>query len=286
METQPTQEILESTAPLAAITRGEIDAQVATAKEYPRTISRCIDDATALATVNTAAAEQCRYGIKRAGKTITGPSIRLAEILAHTWGNNRVAARIIGFDEAGRNIIAEAVFHDLEKNTAVSRQVSRRCVDKQGRRYSDDMLGTTTNAATAIAMRNAIVAGIPRAVWQVVDDAVVQTIAGDAETFATRRNNMLDWFAKHSIDERQVLAAVLRRSVTDITPDDFVQLKALAVGVEAGDADTLDMLRPPKPKQTGPERAREAVSGPLPVEQQIDEMFDGPNQPEPVDVPA
>lgn len=54
---------------------------------------------------------------------------------------------------------AQGVFHDLERNVAITYEVRRRIVDKNGRRYKPDMIGVTANAACSIALRNAILRG-------------------------------------------------------------------------------------------------------------------------------
>ena len=48
-----------------------------------------------MATIDAEVAGSCFYKLSRGGKTIEGPSVRLAEIVASAWGNLKFGARII-----------------------------------------------------------------------------------------------------------------------------------------------------------------------------------------------
>jgi predicted phage-related endonuclease len=78
--------------------RAEIDVQIATAKPVPAQRQGVARLRAQLATLDVETAEQCFYVLPR-GKTVEGPSVRLAEILASAWGNLRYGAEILGADE-------------------------------------------------------------------------------------------------------------------------------------------------------------------------------------------
>jgi hypothetical protein len=149
----------EGPAVLGQIHRAEIDAQVATARRYPRSVKRFLEEAKAIATLEPEIAATCFYSLPRSGKYITGPSVRLAEIVASCWTNLRTSSRII--EDTGTVVKAEAVCLDLERNNGVCITVSRRVTGKDGRRYNDDMVNVTSNAAVSIASRNAIFKVVP-----------------------------------------------------------------------------------------------------------------------------
>ena len=134
---------------LAAINKSEIDTQIATAKQYPRNLARVLNNIETLATMDEDTAASCFYILRRQGKVIEGPSVRMAEIIASSWGNLRLQARIVGND--GKVITAQGVCHDLESNYATSVEVKRRITNKYGKTFSDDMQVVTGNAACAIA---------------------------------------------------------------------------------------------------------------------------------------
>ena len=165
----------------------EINQQIATARRFPRITSRVQKAITDLATLDELTAEECMYSVPRAGKTIEGPSIRFAEIIQQCFGNNRVASRIVRIDLKDKVVEAEGVFFDLENNTATAARIRRRITDKHGRLLNEDMIQQTGNAAASIARRNAILGGIPRALWRQGYDAARHVIMGDIQTLGNRR---------------------------------------------------------------------------------------------------
>ena len=64
-----------------AVERANVDSQVATAKQYPRDISRSVNNSIAMATMDYATAQSCGYALPRGGKPITGPSVHLAKLI-------------------------------------------------------------------------------------------------------------------------------------------------------------------------------------------------------------
>src|SRR5678816_4803120 len=94
------------------------------------------------------------YSLPRGGRNIVGPSVRFAEVVASSWGNIRSGARIIDIDD--KFITAQGQCFDLEKNICVQVEVKRRITKKDGKRYDDDMIGVTGNAACSISLRNAV----------------------------------------------------------------------------------------------------------------------------------
>src|SRR5687768_2626442 len=107
-----------SDSSLSVILKAEIDTQIATAKAYPRSITAFIEKATSIATLNENVAGSCAYALPRGGKSLEGPSVRLAEIVCSSYGNIRTGARVISND--GKIITAQGVCHDLETNNCVT----------------------------------------------------------------------------------------------------------------------------------------------------------------------
>jgi hypothetical protein len=116
---------------LAALTKSEIDVQIATAKQYPRNLSKVLNDIETLATMDSDVAASCFYTLRRQGKLIEGPTVRMAEIIASSWGNLRVQAMVVAND--GKTITARGVCHDLESNYAAATEVKRRITDKMAK---------------------------------------------------------------------------------------------------------------------------------------------------------
>lgn len=218
---------------VALLSNAEINQQIATAKRYPRSVSSFIKKATELVTLNEAIAQQCIYALPRDGKVIEGPSARMAEVIINAWGNSRAGARIVS--DEGNFIVAQAVFHDLEQNVALTYEVQRRITNKSGKRFSDDMIGVTANAACSIALRNAILKGVPKAYWDNIYKKARALVAGDIQSLASKRANALKEFVIFGITEAQILAKLGRSGVADINTDDLVLLFGMLTAIRDGD---------------------------------------------------
>lgn len=218
---------------VAVLNRSEIDQQITTAKRYPRSVAVFIKKASELVTLDESIARQCIYALPRDGKVIEGASARFAEIVANSWGNCRAGARVV--DDSGEFVTSQGVFHDLEANVAITYEVQRRIVDKHGKRYKPDMIGVTANAASSIALRNAILKGVPKAYWESIYQRARKTIAGDYKTLANKRATALQEFQIYGITEVQILSKLGKQGVADITGDDLVLLFGLLTAIRDGD---------------------------------------------------
>lgn len=224
---------VDGSATLEALARGEIDVQIRTAKAFPRSIKRFINEATDMACLDEATAESCMYALPRGGKSIQGPSARLAEIVASAWGNCRAGARVVS--EQDSFVVAQGVFYDLERNVAITFESRRRITDKNGFRYNDDMIGVTANAACSIALRNAVFKGMPKAFWGPVYDAAKKTAIGDAKSLAAKRDEIVAYFGKMGVTLDRILASVGKPSLEDIGAEELVTLKGAASAIKEGE---------------------------------------------------
>lgn len=217
---------IDNAATLEALNRSEIDVQISTAKQYPRVIDTSLARIKAIATVNQDVAAECFYALPRGGKTLEGPSVRLAEIVATSWGNLRVQAQIIGND--GRMITARGICHDLETNVAFSSEVRRGITDRNGKTYNEDMQIVTGNAASAIALRNAIFKCVPKALLATVAAEIKRKAIGEAtDDIGARRTKALAYFAKQGVTEPMILFFLEVGSVEEIGPEELFKLTAV-----------------------------------------------------------
>src|SRR5689334_25197305 len=90
-------------APIESITKAEVDCQIATAHQYPRSLAQFYKRAEAMVTVDEETAQSCFYQLRRKDKDapggykmIEGESIRMAEIVAANFGNLRSAVHVVG----------------------------------------------------------------------------------------------------------------------------------------------------------------------------------------------
>lgn len=236
---------IESASSLEALNRSEIDIQIATARKYPRDVSLSLGRIVELGTTNSATAEECFYSLRRGGRggedsVIEGPSVRLAEIVAASWGNLRVASQIVGND--GKNITARGVCHDLETNVAVACEVRRRITDKYGKTYNEDMQIVTGNAAGAIAFRNAVFKVVPKAV---ISEAVAQIKAKITESvtqdFEESKAKMFAYFAKQGVTKDMILSYFEIGDESEVTPEIVAELRTTVTSIKEKQA-TVDEL--------------------------------------------
>lgn len=216
----------------SAINRAEVDMQIATAKQYPRDVQGALKRIQTIATLDPSTAEDCFYALRRGGTLIEGVSVRLAEIIAGSWGNLRVQTRIVGND--GKTITAWGVCHDLETNLAVCVEVKRRITDKNGHTYSEDMQVTTGNAASAIAFRNAVLKVVPKAVTRRVIDEIKRVAIGQSLDLETSRNRMIQYFSKLGVTQQEVLTYCGAKRVEDINTEMVFELRGVANAIKEG----------------------------------------------------
>jgi hypothetical protein len=237
-------EVAQADSSLAvARSRVELDQQVATARAFPRSIKKFQQQCMEMATLNEQVAEECFYALPRDGKTVEGPSARLAEIVASSWGNCRAGARVV--DEGAEFITAQGVFQDLERNVNITMEVRRRITGKGGKRYSADMIGVTGNAACSIALRNAVFRGVPKALWSGIYEAARMAAVGTVQTLADKREKMFQHFQKLGVTREAILATIGVAGEQDIDLDKLATLKGIASAIKEGETTPEQAFAPP-----------------------------------------
>jgi hypothetical protein len=244
---------------LATLIRGEIDQQITTAKRFPRSIKKFRDECLSMVTLTEEIADECIYALPRDGKTIEGPSARFAEVVASAWGNCRAGARVVS--EEGDFVTAQGAFYDLERNVAIQYEVKRRITDKHNRRYKADMIAVTANAACSVALRNAILKGVPKAFWIDMYKAARQTVIGDVKTMANRRAEALAFLQKMGITEPMVLATLGVTGVEDIKQDHLVTLRGLVTALRDGDTTVEEAFINPAVQKTTHAKTESVAEG-------------------------
>jgi hypothetical protein len=228
------------------VTRAEYDVQIATAKRYPRSVKQFVNSAMEMVTLNEQVADDCIYALPRDGKTIEGPSARFAELILHAWGHTRAGARIV--NEDSRFITAQGVCHDLQSNTLIAFEVRRRITKSGGAKYSDDMVGVTGNAASSIALRNAVLKAVSKVFWDPIYQAARQVVMGDHTTLANRRATALTHLQKFGATPEMVFKKLGVAGVEDVTLDHLVLLRGIATALKEGDSTVEQMFAEEKPE--------------------------------------
>lgn len=226
--------------------RANVDSQVATAKQYPRSIKRSIDNSIVMATMDSETAQSCGYALPRGGKPITGPSVHLAKIIVSNWGNMRTEAKVVQITD--KQIISRGTAWDLEANVASAFEVRRNIIDSKGRRFSDDMITVTGNAANSIAYRNAVFSVIPKAVVDKVYKAAQKSITGDLsdeEKLIKRRTDAINYFNDEwGITETEVIKLCGKQTIQQIKADEIALLLGMVQSLKDGDTTVDELMKP------------------------------------------
>jgi hypothetical protein len=230
--------------PLGAMRRADLEAAHQVAADNPRVLSDFLLRLTEVCTLNATTAGACFYALPRGGKQITGPSVRFAELVAYAWRSIRVSSVIISVDDDAA--VIQGVAHDLETNR-IYEVATRRVVQKRrGSKTADeDMKQLAVASGTSIAIRNAILRLVPRAL---LEDALAKAKRASTGkgTIEEKRHNALDVFAELGADATRVLAAIGRHGVADITIDDLIYLAGLATSVREKAITLDDAMRTPE----------------------------------------
>ncbi|HEU0283496.1 MAG TPA: hypothetical protein VFQ99_06895 [Gallionella sp.] len=240
---------------VALLNKSEIDMQIATAHRYPRSITKFRKNVQDMVTISEAVAQECIYAIPRDGKVIEGPSARFAEVVASAWGNSRAGARVV--NDQGDFVTAQGVYHDLEQNVAITYEVQRRITNKSGKRFGADMIGVTANAACSIALRNAILKGIPKAFWSDMYQGARQCAMGDVKTLPTKRAEAFKLFLGYGISKEQILARLGVEGEADIGQEELLTLRGLITAIKEGDTTPEQAFADTVPASTGPKAKSE-----------------------------
>lgn len=240
--------------------KATVDMQIATAHQFPRSIKRATDNALAIVSMDKETAATCTYSVPRGGKSITGPSVNLAKILVQQWGNMRVQAKVVSVED--RQITSQAIAWDLESNVAIQIEVKRSIMSKNGR-FSDDMIVVTGNAANSIALRNAILSVIPKAVVTKVYKAAVETITGDIsdenKLKAARRKLVEALTGAYKVKEDEVLAAVGRVNIDHLTAEDIVVLTGIGTAIKDGDTTVAEAFKSRPVTKTAADKEKDRI---------------------------
>lgn len=246
----------EATPLLVRLAQAEMDQAVTTARAFPRSIQKAMTNILSLATLDETTAQECIYALPRDGKPIKGPSVRLAEIIASQWGNCHIGSRIVAVDRVEKVVVAEGVFHDLETGMKRVAQIHRRISDKYGKLFNDDMIAVTGNAAASIALREAILKGVPKAIWRKAYEAAEHVINGDVKTLVQRRDEVIKAFAAWGITPEQIYACIEVNGPDDVGLEEIGTLRAIFVAIKSGESSVEDYFPPNTDKAKATEAAR------------------------------
>ena len=196
--------------------------------------------------MNEETAQSCGYALPRGEKIITGPSVHLAKIMVSNWGNIRTEAKVVQITD--KHVISRGTCWDLETNVASAFEVRRNIIDSKGRRFSDDMITVTGNAANSIAYRNSVFAVIPQAITNRVYEAAQRLITGDlsdADKILKKRTLIINSFKNdYAITEEEVLKLCGRQTVNQININEISTLIGILQSLKDGDTSVDYLMKP------------------------------------------
>ena len=202
----------------------EVQAQMIMAKKFPRNEIQARDKIIN-ACMRKGLAEVASFDFARGGSKVTGPSIRLLEVMAAAWGNI-----VAGWRELSRNngvSEIEAYAWDLESNTRwpLTFQV-KHWRDTKGGGYpltdERDIYEACANMA-ARRVRACLEKLIP---GDIIDDAVTQceqTLLSKANVTPEHIKRTIEAFGQYNVSPEMIEAKIQRR-IDSITAQQVVQL--------------------------------------------------------------
>ncbi len=250
-------EVIDATQPsaIAQITASEINTQIATAKQFPRQLSQVRNNVLSLATMDVETAGACFFSLPRGGKTITGESVRFAEILASSYGNLRSGSRPINVDRVNGVVTCQGFCHDLENNVSSTVEKTRKVQKKRGATgYDEDMIMLAINAGCSIVLRDAIFKVVPKAMFKAIMPDIKDAARGKG-TLDQKVDRICNYLVKiggeSGIDakqmEKRILASVEATKRADIDLNKLDLLIGMGTSVKDGEARFTDVF--PDPKQ-------------------------------------
>ena len=213
----------------------EAQGRLLIAKRFPRDEARAYANAMASCR-RPALAESAVYKFPRGGQAVEGPSIRLAEELARSWGNITYGIRELSRRNGESEM--EAFAWDLQSNLISTQTFTVRHVrDKRGGaealRDERDIYEVTANMG-ARRLRARILAVLPP---DFVDAAVAQCretmVRNGDKPMADRIREMTGAFSRIGVTAA-MLATRLGKPLDAATPDDLADLRGIYQGIRDG----------------------------------------------------
>lgn len=233
-----------------ALETAVIDRQIATARRFPRDYTTFLARAKTMIGEDKDLAGKMGYSVERGGKTLVGPSVRLAEIAIREWGNARV--EIVEEEPApgARFVRVYATAIDLESNLGIRIPKIRRITDREGRRFSDDMIAVTTNAAVSIAYRDAAFKLVPKVFIDDLYRHAMEVSAGDVADMPTARKLCLKAWADVGVPEARIFATLRIEGIDGITIEHLGALRPIFQKVKLGELKASEVFVAPKGEES------------------------------------
>lgn len=238
------------TAAVVARQSAEVQAAVFMAKQFPRDVD------AAIVRINKACsrkglAEEAEYAYPRGGERVTGPSIRLAEVIAQNWGNMDFG--IVQLEQRPTETVMQAYAWDLETNTRQTRlfHVPHIRETKAGKKSLDDsrdVYELTANMG-ARRLRACILGVIPGDIVDMAVDTCRKTMKGAyTEPLEDRVRKMLVAFEKDYNVPKDAIEKYVGFPSVRFDENDLAKLRKVYAAIKDGVGkreDYFDLGAPP-----------------------------------------
>jgi len=241
----------------------EIQSAMTIAQARPRDLNASVDRIMA-ACSREGLAEKAIYSYSRGGTDITGPSIRLAEMLGSNYGNITYGIREL--EQKRGSSTVEAFAWDLETNVKATNvfQIAHKRHTRNGSydlSDSRDIYELVANNG-ARRLRACLLKIIPSDITEMAVHACAETMRANIEITPELLNKLLDSFAEYDVTRAQIEKR-FQRKLSAITPGIVVQLRNIILSLKDGmgvpgdwfDVDTAQ-LEDKKPESGAAEQAK------------------------------
>lgn len=234
----------------------EVQAAMIVARKFPRdqlkAIARIVQECK-----RRGVAELSTYEYKRGGTLITGPSIRLAEVMARNWGN--IDFGVVELERRRGESVSMAYCWDLETNvrqTKIFTVRHNRDTKDGGYALKDerDIYEHVANNA-ARRLRACILGIIPGDVQDEALRTCDATLQGETtEPIADRIKKMVLAFLEMGISA-DMLAAKLGHSLDGMTLREIAKMQRVYASIRDGIASVEEHFAPARPAGDAPKKA-------------------------------
>ena len=235
----------------------EVQAALVIAKQFPRNPIEAYDRVMN-ACQRPGLAQSAVYSYARGGSSISGPSIRLAEMLAQNWGNIQYGIRELS-SENGESTV-EAFAWDIETNTRQTKvfQVPHKRYTRNGSKKLEDPRDIYELVANngARRLRACILGVIPGDVVDAAVDQCEKTIHASADTSPEGVQKLVVAFEQFNVTKADIEGFIQRR-VDAITPANVVSLRKIFTSLRDGISSPKDWF-----KNASAEKSEQSVAKP------------------------
>jgi hypothetical protein len=249
----------------------EVQAAVFMAKRFPR------DENFAIARIaqtcqRRGLAEKAIYSYPKGGQNVTGPSIRLAEAIAQSWGN--IQSGVVELEQRPGESVCMSYCWDLETNTRDTKifTVSHSIQTKKGAKMLTDPREIYEHVANQGARRKraCILAVIPKDVVDSAMEACQRTLASGAkEPLIDRLRKMVNVFQTELSVPLESIERYMGYKLDSFTEMDMVTLRGVYTAIKDGASKREDYFDLPKNERKEAIPAHETLPEKQPEPEQV-----------------